>query len=63
MLEFHIPDMSCDGCVQAITRALQKLDSKTRLETDLETRTLRVYSAAREQAVRDALEEAGFAAQ
>ena len=62
MLEFHIPDMTCGGCVGAITRALQNLDPQARLEPNLDEHRLRVETAASEDAVRQALADAGFSA-
>ena len=60
MLEFHVPDMTCGGCVAAITKALQNVDSQARIETNLDTHQLRVATAASEGAVRKTLVDAGF---
>lgn len=32
---FHVPDMSCQHCVQAITRAVQAADAQAQVSTDL----------------------------
>ena len=44
MHHFHVPDMTCGGCLRAIARALQSVDPQARVEGDLDTRTLKVTS-------------------
>ena len=60
MTEFHIPDMSCGHCVAAITRAVQALDPEARVQADLPARRVRVDSARPAEALRQALEDAGY---
>lgn len=60
MLAFHVPDMTCGGCVNAITKALQALDAQLTLETNLERKELRVQTHASSDAIRSALVDAGF---
>lgn len=62
MLQFHIPDMTCGGCVNAITRALQHIDPQIRIEADLDQHELRVETTAAKDRVETALAEAGFSA-
>ncbi|MCK9514733.1 MAG: heavy-metal-associated domain-containing protein [Ottowia sp.] len=60
MLEFHVPDMTCGGCVAAITKALQAIDPNVAVETDLARHQLRVQTTASSETVRATLVDAGF---
>jgi copper chaperone len=40
MRRFYIPGMTCGGCLGAVTKAIQKLDSQTRIEGNPENRTI-----------------------
>ncbi|PVE21624.1 copper chaperone [Microvirga sp. KLBC 81] len=60
---FHIPGMTCGGCPGAVTRAIQKLDPKTRIEGSLEDRTITVAMDKAEVSLLAALENAGYPAQ
>ncbi|AKA23981.1 heavy-metal-associated domain-containing protein [Pseudomonas chlororaphis] len=60
MLRFHIPNMSCGGCAQSVTRALLKVDPQARVETDPLTREVRVRSTLDASALRNVLSEAGY---
>lgn len=60
MPTFNVPDMSCAHCVKAISEAVQKLDAKASIETDLGTKKVTVVSSASSEALVDALTEAGY---
>lgn len=60
MLRFHIPNMTCGGCAKSVTKALQDVDPKARIETDPSAHEVRVESTADASALFAALEEAGF---
>ena len=60
MFHFHIPGMTCGGCVGAVTRAIQAIDGTARIETDLAVREITVTSRSSEAAISTALEEAGY---
>ena len=60
MIEFDVQDMSCGHCVAAITRALAALDAAAVVQTDLATHRVRVQSTRPVQALRQAIEDAGF---
>jgi copper chaperone len=60
MLRFHVPGMTCSGCVGAVTRAIQAVDNQARIEADLSVREVRVASRSPEAAVSAALDEAGY---
>nr|WP_294554246.1 heavy-metal-associated domain-containing protein [uncultured Rhodopila sp.] len=57
---FHVPDIHCDGCVRALTGAVRDLDDKATLQADLQTKQVRVDTTASDEAVAEAIREAGF---
>jgi copper chaperone len=62
MRHFHVPGMTCGGCLKAVTRAIQKLDSQAAVEGNLENRTITVNSQKPEALLLVALENAGYPA-
>lgn len=62
---FSAPDIECDGCAQAIQRALTKTPGITDVQVDVNAkRVTTTYDApANEEAVLAALYKAGFPAQ
>lgn len=63
MLRFHIPNMACGGCAKSVTKALQSIDLKARIDIDQGAREVRVDTQADEQAVLTALLQAGYPAE
>jgi copper chaperone len=59
-IEFDVKDMSCGHCVAAITRAVAALDPAAVVQTDLATHRVRVQSALPAQALKQAIEDAGY---
>ncbi|MNL46520.1 Heavy-metal-associated domain protein [compost metagenome] len=60
MLRFYIPNMTCGGCAQSVTKALLGVDPQARIETDVAAREVQVDSALDESAFAAALSEAGY---
>ncbi len=60
MARFTVPDMTCGGCVKAITGAVQRLDPKATVKTDLETHLVEIDSTQPAAALMDAIDAAGF---
>jgi copper chaperone len=60
MIEFAVEDMSCGHCVAAITRAIAALDPAAVVQTDLTRHRVRLESTQPAQALRQAIEGAGF---
>lgn len=60
MLNFSVPDMSCGGCAQAITRAVQKLDPQAIITPDLAAKQVAIETSLQAGIVRETLEKAGF---
>ena len=59
MLRFRVPNMTCGGCAKSVTKAVQSVDPRARVETDPAAREVRVETAADERALLAVLEEAG----
>lgn len=62
MLRFRVPNMTCGGCAKSVTKVLQSVDSKARIEIDSRDREVRVESVASESKFLSALERAGYPA-
>lgn len=60
MTEFDVPDMSCESCVRAITRAVQAADPAARLRVDLVRKRVSIDSARPSDVLEAALQDAGF---
>ena len=63
MTLFTVPDMTCGGCVKAITAAVQRLDPTARVVTDLATHRVEITSARSAAELAAAIDGAGFTAQ
>ncbi|MFL9995816.1 copper chaperone [Burkholderia sp. GAS332] len=59
-MEFNIPDMSCGGCANAITRAVTGLDPAARVDVDVPVKIVTVTSTLPPARVIEAIEAAGF---
>jgi copper chaperone CopZ len=60
MPDFVVSDMTCDGCVRAITQAVRSVDPSASVVVDLASKRVHVDSAAQFTALADAIDEAGF---
>jgi copper chaperone len=60
MSRFIVEDMTCDGCVRAITGAVRSADPGAELHIDLATHLVDVAASLPDQAVQDAIADAGF---
>jgi len=60
MTEFEVQGMSCQHCVAAVTRSIQEIDPQAQVRVDLERGKVAVESAQSEQALKDAIDEAGY---
>jgi copper chaperone len=60
MYEFHIPKMSCGGCVDTISKAIKRVDDDATLKFDLSTRTVHVDSKIDRQKLVNTMSEAGY---
>ncbi len=63
MTRFAIPDMTCQGCVGGVTRAVQAVDPVAHVAADLESHIVEITSAAPAAALAAAIADAGFTVQ
>lgn len=64
MIAFDVNDMSCGHCVGAITQAVKSVDPAAQVEVDLASHRVTIQTAqASEQALADAIREAGYTPQ
>jgi copper chaperone len=64
--EWIVPDMSCEGCVQAIRRALSDLTGVGQVTVELGTKRVLVRfdpTQVQEEAIQGRIEQAGFSPQ
>jgi len=57
---FSVTGMSCGHCVSAVTRAVQQVDAGANVQVDLDKQTVAVISGASADAVKAAIEQAGY---
>ena len=63
MTHFTIPDMDCEGCVGAITRAVQAQDATATVNANLETHLVEIASTLSSDTLAAAIDAAGFTVQ
>jgi copper chaperone len=56
---FNVPGISCQHCIDAITREVTAVEGVTNVTVDLDAKTVVVVGGA-DSAVRGAIDEAGF---
>ncbi len=59
-MEFGVKDMSCGGCANSITRAVNSVDPAARLDIDVTTKVVKIDSALPLDRLVAVIEEAGF---
>ena len=59
-IEFHVPDMSCEHCVRAITQGVHGVAPQAQVSIDLAAHRVTVADAADGDAVRQAIVAAGY---
>lgn len=60
MLKLNVPDMSCEHCVSAVTKALKSVDASADVVVDLNNKTVSVKSDASQDKITAALVSAGY---
>lgn len=60
MIEFTVPDMSCNHCVGTITKTVQALDANAKLSVDLASKQVKIESNQTREVLALALTEEGF---
>jgi copper chaperone len=60
MMEFKVSGMTCQGCINAVNRAIQSQDAGAIVKVDLSTQMINVDSTLNRQALTQIILEAGF---
>lgn len=60
--QFKVEGMTCGHCAKAVQGAVQALDPQARVRVDLPTGQVEVQSTQPREALRAAIEDAGYAA-
>jgi copper chaperone len=63
LTRFTVPDMTCDGCIKAITAAVRRLDPAATVAADLPTHKVEISSSKPAADLAAAIDDAGFTAQ
>lgn len=59
-MQFTVSGMTCDGCVRAVTRAIQRIDAAAAVEIDLDSGTVAVTSNHARPEIAAAIDAAGY---
>jgi copper chaperone len=61
MIEFTLPAMTCNHCVERVTQAVRQVDPAAKVAIDLGTHRVRIEGAdAEREAVTTSLRDAGY---
>ena len=60
MLSLKVSGMTCGGCINAITRALQIEDPKAKVQADLATQTVTLETVLSAEKAAQLITDAGF---
>jgi copper chaperone len=59
-LLMQVEGMTCEGCVNAVTKSIQRLDPTARVDVDLEHGRVRIATVAQSIEVAQAITKAGY---
>ncbi|MBU3549457.1 heavy-metal-associated domain-containing protein [Polynucleobacter sp. P1-05-14] len=62
MLSLKVSGMTCGGCINAVTRAIQAQDPKAKVQVDLASQTVNLETTLSEAQASELIVEAGFPA-
>ena len=60
MFIFKVSGMTCNGCINAITRAVNSQDPQAKVTADLAMQTVSIDTSLAELATRQVVSDAGF---
>ena len=60
MMEFKVSEMTCQGCINAVKRAIQAQDADAIIQVDLSTQMITVDSTLNRQVLSQLILDAGF---
>ncbi|MDJ1167986.1 heavy-metal-associated domain-containing protein [Roseofilum sp. BLCC_M154] len=58
-LEFKVPSMVCEGCVDTVKKAIAKVDSTAQVDVVLETKAVTVETESSAESIQQAIAGAG----
>jgi copper chaperone len=61
-LQLKVPKIACSACVNAITKAVQAVDSSATVAADVKTKLVTIQTAKQESEIRSAIASAGYPA-
>lgn len=61
-MELKIDGMTCGGCARSVTKAVQSVDPKAKVDANPDARTVKIETTATQSAILQVLEKAGFPA-
>lgn len=60
MMSLKVSRMTCGGCVNAVTRAIQAQDPQAKVQADLASQTVNLETTLTEAHARQIITDAGF---
>lgn len=60
MLSLKVSGMTCGGCINAITRAVQSQDPQAKVQADLATQTVNLETSLSSKQASQLITDAGF---
>lgn len=60
MYELQVEGMSCNHCINAVTKAVQEVDASAKVDIVLAEQKVSIASGADLQKIKSAVEEAGY---
>jgi copper chaperone len=63
MLNFTVSGMTCGGCINAVTRAIQSYDSQAEVKVDLAKQHIELKTCLSKEQAQELIEDAGFPVQ
>jgi copper chaperone len=60
MKTLNLPGITCGGCARSVTAAIKELDPEATVTADVAARRVTVKTTATDQALRDAVMDAGY---
>jgi copper chaperone len=55
-----VPDMACGACADTITRAVQEIDPAANVDTNLDSKAVKISSSVNHETLTQAIKKAGY---
>ncbi len=62
MIKLNVPNISCNHCANAISKAIASFDPAAKIDIDVQKKTVSVDTEKNLDSLRETLEEAGYPA-